>query len=94
MPIAEFLDGRNFDPETQRIMGLAFELARQSSRGDFSDQTIAERIIALATPGERDPERLCDLALQALRGRQADERPLFDVSTSTPAQRPSIPSGD
>jgi len=27
MPIGQFLNGENFDPETTRVMGVAFELA-------------------------------------------------------------------
>jgi hypothetical protein len=27
MPISEFLDGFKFDPETRRVMGVAYEMA-------------------------------------------------------------------
>jgi hypothetical protein len=94
MPIAEFFGERRFDPETRRIMGLAFETARRSMRDHFSDQIIAERIIALATTGERDPNRLCELALKALRERQSEDGSVLGGSPPTPAQRPSIQSGD
>jgi hypothetical protein len=37
MPIRPFLDGHKFDPETIRIMGLAFEMAREALR--LADRT-------------------------------------------------------
>ncbi len=30
MPITEFLDGFKFDPETRRVIGIAFEMARSA----------------------------------------------------------------
>ena len=69
MPIASFLDGERFDPETKRIMGLAYEMARAvlaRQWGDNADMVLAQRIIALAKDGERDPEKLCDGALKTL----------------------------
>jgi hypothetical protein len=69
MPIASFLDGERFDPETKRIMGLAYEMARAvlaRQWGDNADMILAQRIIALAKDGERDPEKLCDGALKTL----------------------------
>ena len=30
MPIGQFLAGLRFDPETKRVMGIAFEVARIS----------------------------------------------------------------
>jgi hypothetical protein len=48
-------------------MGLAFEMARASlrfpDRGNAPDKIIAQKIIALAKAGERNPDRLCDSAL-------------------------------
>ena len=53
-------------------MGIAFEigLASLGSTRDGDDPVraaLARNIISLATAGERDPERLCDGALEALR---------------------------
>ena len=63
MTITVFINGFRSDPETRRLMGLAFELPRVtlrlSDRNDQTVQLIAERII--------DPERLCDHALASLR---------------------------
>ena len=71
MPITEFMSGFRTDPETRRLMGLAFELTRVtlrlSDRKDPLIQLVADRIIELAKTGERNPERLCDLALASIR---------------------------
>jgi hypothetical protein len=69
MPIRPYLDGHKFDGETSRQMGIAFEMALASLRAtpDWNDPiraAFAQRIIALAKAGERDPERLCEGALQ------------------------------
>ena len=68
MPIRSHLNGNRFDPETMRLMGLAFEMTiislRLVHRGDISNNVIAEKLIDLAKSGERDPERLCEAVLQ------------------------------
>ena len=52
------------ESETIRVMGLAFEMAlialRLADRDDLANEVVAQKIIALAKAGERDPERLCD----------------------------------
>jgi hypothetical protein len=52
MPITQFLGNSKFDPETRRIMGVAFEMARVAlnvaDRGDLANEVIAKRIIELA----------------------------------------------
>ena len=67
MPITPFLDGEHFDAETKRVMGVAFEMAlvalRLIGRGNLANEALAQKIIALAKAGERDPERLCEGAL-------------------------------
>ena len=71
MPIRPHLDGQKFDPETIRVMGLAFEMAlvalRLADRGDLANEIIARKIIDLAKAGERDPERLCDRVFMEFR---------------------------
>jgi hypothetical protein len=70
MPITIYLEGQKFDPETKRVMGIAFEMTRAalrvSNEDDLAPETIAKIIIELAKAGERDPERLCDQALAGL----------------------------
>jgi hypothetical protein len=69
MPIRNYLDGERFDPETTRLLGIAFETAIQALHNwgvdDPPREAIARAIIGFATAGEQDPERLCDLALEA-----------------------------
>ena len=68
MPIRSHLNGQRFDPETIRLMGLAFEMAlislRLVDRGDIDNAVVAQQIIELAKAGEKDPERLCEGVLQ------------------------------
>ncbi len=69
MPIRQYLQGHRFDAETVRLLGVAFEMAIESLRNRGVDEqpreVIARAIIDLAKAGERDPERLCELALEA-----------------------------
>ena len=72
MPIGAYLRGRKFDAETRRLMGIAFEMAvvalqHNNVVADAVRDVVALRIIEVAKAGERDPERLCELALQALQ---------------------------
>jgi hypothetical protein len=73
MPITAYLEGQQFDLETRRVMGVAFELTRAalrfSNQDDLAPETIARKIIEPAKAGERDPEQLCDQALANLRLR-------------------------
>jgi hypothetical protein len=55
-------DRRRFDPETHRILGLAFELTialEIGKSGDEVKQAIAEKIIELVKTGERNPPMSC-----------------------------------
>jgi len=50
MPITQFLDDQKFDPEIQRILGVAFEMAHaavQRDWGDCANSFIAKKIIEL-----------------------------------------------
>jgi len=68
MPITPFLGDQKFDPETTRIMGVAFEMARATVKRDwggglYASHSIARKIIELAKSGERNPDVLCEQAL-------------------------------
>jgi len=71
MPITIFLDGYKPDPETIRVMGVAFEMVRAAlrlnDRNDLAVEIIAKRIIDFAKEGERNPHLLCERALRDLR---------------------------
>ena len=71
MPITPYLKGPYyFDLETRRALGVAFELVCITLRtGDCDDhvkQAIANKLIALSKDGERNPDVLCDKALEAI----------------------------
>jgi hypothetical protein len=84
MPIRQYLNGEQFDPEATRIMGVAFEVARVSlgtrDRDDIVDETIAKRIIELAKAGERDVDRLCECALAKVSEADGHTSQLFQSS--------------
>jgi hypothetical protein len=86
MPITPFLNGERFDPESRRVLGIAFELTCIALRtGDCADdvkQAIADIIIAVAKTGERNPDVLCEKALRDIRGSNWSPSPSMLVSSS------------
>jgi hypothetical protein len=72
MPIASHLHDTNFDRETRRVMGVAFEMVRVAlglaDQGYIRNEIITKHIIELAKTGERNPDILCELALKETRG--------------------------
>ena len=73
MPINPLLQNEAaFGPQEIALLAAAFQDAlgkvRMVDRSDGATEIIAKHIIELAKQGERDPIRLCDGALQALRG--------------------------
>ena len=87
MPIRPFLDGQTFDPETARLVGIAFETARAAikRRADLSDEMIARTIIELAKAGERNVDVLCEAALNVPAGAvSAPNPPLLPASPPEP----------
>jgi hypothetical protein len=70
MPITPYLDGRTFDPGTERVTGDAFEMAlaalRISNPSDHVAAIVARRILALAKNGESNADHLCDQGLASL----------------------------
>jgi hypothetical protein len=71
MPITIYLKGQEFDPETKRVMGLAFEITRAALRLTDRDDPVlamvAKKIIELAKAGEHNPDLLCERVLNDLR---------------------------
>jgi hypothetical protein len=70
MPISPYLDGFPFDAEAKRVMGVAFEMTcvvLKVKRTDPIAEKAAKRIIELGKEGERNPDRLCDEALDFVR---------------------------
>jgi hypothetical protein len=73
MPITPFLGGISFDPETKRVMGLAFEMARVAlglnDHSGLANEIVVKQIIELAKSGERNPDLLCEVAVKEFRLR-------------------------
>jgi hypothetical protein len=71
--VVQFPADSGFDAEATTAMGAAFDAAcgPVGGRGQpgVVQEVIARRIIAAAKQGERDPKRLCENALKALRIR-------------------------
>src|SRR5215475_3243348 len=105
MPITPYLKGPYyFDLETRRALGIALQMACIAlSTGDDDDhvrRTIADKLIALARTGERNPDVLCDKALEAICGPEHNlekpsthtvERSPVSLASSAPAARPEPP---
>ena len=94
MPIRHYLQGHRFDPETARLLGLAFEMAvvaLEHVEGPVAPtrDLVAQKIIELAIAGERDPERLCERALIA--ARPAASALISDPSPLPPLASPQAP---
>jgi hypothetical protein len=74
MPITPYLNGERFEPETKRVLGVAFEQVCIALRIGASDddvkQAIANKVIELAKAGERNPDILCERALEDIRRPQ------------------------
>jgi hypothetical protein len=71
MSITPYLpDDFNVDPETKWVLDVALEKTRVSLglADDFANGIIAKRIVELAKAGERNPDLLCEGAIEKLRG--------------------------
>jgi hypothetical protein len=71
MSIYALLQNQGFDPEHCQAMGVAFEEILQElelkDRSNPLCTLVAQTLIELGQHGIRDPERLQDLALAAIR---------------------------
>jgi hypothetical protein len=70
MSVTPYLGDFEANPETKRVLGVALEMTRVSLglADGFADGIIAKRIVELAKAGERNPNLLCEGALEKLRG--------------------------
>jgi hypothetical protein len=84
MPISDFLQGQRLDPETRRVVGIAWEMARAaldvSDRADATGAILAAKILELAKTGERNPDLLCEQVLNALRAGERAQTSLWPVT--------------
>jgi hypothetical protein len=65
-----YLDELDVDPETKRVLDVALEMTGVSLglTDDLANGLIAKQIVKLARAGERNPDLLCEGALEELRG--------------------------
>ena len=69
MSITPYLSDFEANAETKRVLGVALEMTRVSlGLEDNFAGIIARRIVELAKAGERNPDLLCEGALDELRG--------------------------
>jgi hypothetical protein len=72
---APFFTDQSFDAETRRVLGVALELVCLALRiGDCDEdvkRSIAVQLIELSSDGERNPDLLCERALERIRGEAA-----------------------
>ena len=68
MTITTYLADFDADLETKRVLEVALERTRVSLGLDkFANGIIAKRIVELAKAGERNPDLLCEGAIEQLR---------------------------
>jgi hypothetical protein len=70
MAFASYLGDFNVDAETSRVLDIAVEMTREALglADDFANGLIARQIVELARAGERNPDLLCEGALEKLGG--------------------------
>jgi hypothetical protein len=70
MAFASYLDDFDVDAETSRVLDAAVEMTRAALglADDFANGIIARQIVELARAGERNPDLLCEGALEKLGG--------------------------
>ena len=81
LSVTPYLNGPYyFDLETKRVLGVAIEMVciavRAGDRDDYVKQAIANKLIALATDGERNPEVLCEQALEDICKPSQPKKPI------------------
>ena len=70
MPITQFLDSSKFDPETNRVMAVAFEMAAQlfslATKAILSMRESPKELSSMQKPAI-NPDLLCESALKEFR---------------------------
>jgi hypothetical protein len=79
MPIQPYLQGQAFDPDSIRIMSVAFENACKQlgilDKHDAVTKIVARTVIDMAQRGFRDEESLTDAVMQEFRPASTSSRP-------------------
>ena len=79
MPIRPYLQGQAFDPDSIRVMGVAFDNACKQlgilDKHDAVTKIVARTVIDMAQRGFRDEESLTDAVMQEFRPVAPSGRP-------------------
>ena len=71
MPIQPFLEGRVFDPDRARVMGIVFDRVCATlgltETNDFLTRIVARTVIDAAAGEDRDPDLLTAKVIQQFR---------------------------
>ena len=64
-----YLDDLDVDPETKQVLRVALEKTRAALGlpDNYANGIIARQLIELARTGERNPDQMCERALNKLR---------------------------
>ena len=81
LSVTPYLNGPYyFDLETKRVLGVALGMVciavGAGDRDDYIKQAIANKLIALAKDGERNPEVLCEQALEDICKPSQPKKPI------------------
>ncbi len=78
MPIRPYLQGQAFDPDSIRVMSVAFENACKQlgilDKHDAVTKIVARTVIDMAQRGYRDEDSLTDAVMQEFRPPPASGR--------------------
>ena len=79
MPIQPYLQGEAFDPDTVRVMGVAFENACKElgilDKRDAVTRVVARTVIDMAHRGFRDEDSLTAAVMQEFQPPDTPNRP-------------------
>jgi hypothetical protein len=69
MAFASYLGDFDVDAETDRVLDVALDMTRAALGlvDGFANEVIARQIVEVARTGERNPDLLCEGALEKLR---------------------------
>ena len=82
----------DFDAETMRLMGLAYEMTlislRLVDRGDIANNVVAQKLIEIAKAGESDPNGCAKpCCSNGVVRSHISPRPLLQVITFDPCEQ-------
>lgn len=85
MPFRKYLEDHSFCPDTVKVMSEALTLVCRELDAagipQYSSSALVQMIVAVASGGEKDPERLARSVFQSvLNSRRQDNEPVEQVA--------------